>query len=87
MTVQRSPVKFGGRARTSKDILNELDITEGDLILIRSEKKDVLVSLYYDDIMENGKIKLREEDLKKLGVDEGDLVTIKKHHSLLNKLL
>lgn len=87
LTVQKSPVKFGGRARINKDVLEKLDITKGDTILVRSKSKDILVSLYYDGFMKDKNIKLREEDMKKLGVEEGDKVVIKEHHNLLNKLL
>lgn len=87
LKVEESPIIPGGRTRVNKDDIKNLDIYEGDLIVVSSEKKDILVSMYTDDMIEEGRISIREEDRKKLKVQEGDEVDIRKHEKLLTKLL
>jgi len=87
LRVEESPVESGGRVRVNKGDIKDHDIQEGDLIVVSSEKKDILVSIYTDEMIEEGRISIRVEDRKKLKVGEGDEVEIRKHEKLLNKLL
>ncbi|MGM0509861.1 MAG: hypothetical protein ACQESD_01870 [Thermoplasmatota archaeon] len=80
-----SPVQFGGRARVNKDILEQLEVDEGDLVVVSSDNKDILVSLFSDELMDEDKIKLRKDDLRKLKTSEEKNVTLRKHQSFLNK--
>ncbi len=87
LKVEESPVKSGGRSRVSQDTLKKMSLAEGELVVLSSNNKDILVTLYCDNLIGNGKIKIRHQDLKKLGVKDGDEVTIKQHQSLLTNLL
>lgn len=87
LEVQVSPVKTGGRVRINPDIKSDLDLEEGGLAIVSSETKDILVSTFYDEYVDEGKIILREGDRKKLNITEGESVGLRKHQSLLNKLL
>jgi len=87
LTVGVSHVKVGGRARISSSTLNDLGLEEGDLAIVSSESKDILVSTFCDKFVDDGGIVLREQDIKKLNVSKGDKVTLRKHESMLTKLL
>ncbi len=85
LQVVSSPIKFGGRARVNDKTLDEANIKEETLVVVSSEKKDVLVTIYSDMLIEEGLIKLRGEDMRKLGVKDDAKVTMKEHSSLLKK--
>lgn len=87
LDVKESPIQFGGRARVNSNVLDDLDINEGDQVVLSSKSADVLVSIYSDNLLEEGIIKLRGKDRKKLAIQEGDEIEVRKHKSLLNKLL
>lgn len=87
LTVENSPVKVGGRARVSFSTVKDLDLEEGDLAIVSSESKDILVSTFCDKFVEDNVIVLREQDIKKLNVSKRDNVTLRKHQSILTKLL
>ena len=87
LKVEESPVKSGGRSRVSRETLKNMNLTEGELVVLRSNKKDVLVTLYGDNLIDDGKIKIRKQDTRKLGVKEGDEIKIKQHQNLLKSLL
>ncbi len=83
LDVEKSPIKFGGRARVSKNTLNELGIDNGDQVVVSSESKDILVTIFSDDLLDDRVIRLREDDRKKLDVEEGQTVKIARHKKLL----
>lgn len=85
LQTEESPIAFGGRARINKSVLEQLNVEEGNLVVVSSEDKDILVSIYSDEMIDEGKIKLRKNDLKKLKVDEDKYVEIKEHQSYLQK--
>lgn len=87
LIVEASPVKSGGRARVNTETVQNMDVEDGELIVLSSDRKDILVSISGDSLINEGKIKLRRLDLEKLGVSEGQTVNIKRHKKLLNKLL
>ncbi|MEF8874453.1 MAG: hypothetical protein V5A88_07275 [Candidatus Thermoplasmatota archaeon] len=87
LRVEESSIKSGGRVRVNEEAIENLDIYDGELIVVSSEKKDILVSMYTDDMIEEGRISIREDDRKKLDVEGRDEVEIRKHEKLLNKLL
>jgi len=87
LVVEKSPIESGGRARVNNEFLDKLEISSGDLVVISSDKKDILVNIFGDDLVEEGKIILRVLDVEKLGVTEEDEVSVKKHQKLLTKLL
>lgn len=87
LRVEESPVKSGGRSRINRKTLEKLNITEGESVVLRSNHKDILVTIFSDNLIDEGEIKIRQQDLKKLSVKEGDEIKIKKHQSLLTNLL
>ncbi|MFP3871745.1 MAG: hypothetical protein ACLFVL_02570 [Candidatus Aenigmatarchaeota archaeon] len=87
LEVENSPIEAGGRVRIDKDTLEELNVVEGELIVVSSKNKDILVSVYSDEMMEKGKISIRVKDRKKLEVEEGDGVDVREHKNLLHKVL
>ncbi len=87
LKVEESPVKSGGRSRVSPDTLKRMNLGEGELVVLSSNKKDILVTLYCDNLIGNGRIKIRKQDTRKLGVKEGDEIKIKQHQNLLKSLL
>ncbi|MEF8835391.1 MAG: hypothetical protein V5A76_04470 [Candidatus Thermoplasmatota archaeon] len=87
LLVEKSPIEAGGRARINTDILEKLEVETGDNVVVSSDKRDILVKIYDDDMVEKNKIILRSRDVEKLGVEEKEEVTIRKHKKLLSKLL
>jgi len=87
LVVEKSPIESGGRARVNNEFLEALEISSGDLVVVSSDKKDILINIFGDDLVEEGKIRLRALDVEKLGVTEEDKVSVKKHQKLLTKLL
>jgi len=87
LEVENSPIESGGRARVNEEIMKEAELEDGQMIVVSSENKDILVSAYSDYMIEREKISLRVNDRKKLGVQEGDKVTVREHKKLLQKLL
>ncbi len=87
LVVEKSPIEAGGRARVNSAVIDRLDITSGDLVVVSSDKKDILVKLFGDDLVEEDKIRVRGHDVEKLGIEEDDEVSVKKHKKLLKKLL
>ncbi len=87
LTVDRSPVKVGGRARVNPNTIEELNLDEGELAIVSSKTKDILVSAFSDNFVDDGGIMLREQDINKLNISKGDKVNLRKHESILTKLL
>lgn len=87
LEVENSPIEAGGRARVNEELMKEAELEDGQMIVVSSENKDILVSAYSDYMIEREKISLRGKDRKKLGVQEGDKVTVREHKKLLQKLL
>ncbi|MFO8109603.1 MAG: hypothetical protein R6U17_03640 [Thermoplasmata archaeon] len=85
LKVKPSVVRIGGTARTDNDTMKTLMMNDGELAVISSEKKDILVNLFADSLIESGCIKLREGDMKKLSVNSGDMVRVRAHENLLSK--
>jgi len=87
LVVEKSPIESGGRARVNSTILEKLGVSSGDLVVVSSDKKDILITIFGDDLIDEGKIRLREFDVEKLAVVEDEEVSVKKHKTLLTKLL
>ncbi len=87
LIVEVSPVRSTGRARVNSKVLKKLDISNGELVVVSTEKNDILVSIFGDELVEESNIKLRILDVEKLRTEEGKEVKIRKHQKLLKKLL
>ncbi len=85
--VEESPIRSGGRVRVNAEVLKRLEVETEDLIVVSSDKKDILVKIYGDDLIDEDKIRIRISDREKLGVEEDEEVSVRKHQKLLTKLL
>lgn len=78
-------VKIGGSARVHTKSMSALGIRDGELAVIRSDKRDILVNLFSDTMVEEGCIKLREGDMEKLSVVSGAVINVMGHEGLLKR--
>ncbi len=85
LEAEQGSVRIGGRARVNPEDLDRIGITEGDLAVLSSDHKDILVNIFSDIFVERGKIIIREDDMKKLKVGDGGTVELTEHESLLNQ--
>ncbi len=83
LNVEESPVTMGGRARINKNNLAKLGIKEGSLVVLSSEEKDILVNIYSDQLVDEGSVVIRKEDMKKLITAEGCSVKVRPHSKVL----
>ncbi len=83
LIAEESPVKFGGRARINRKHLLDIGINDGSQVVLSSKTKDILVDIFSDELVEEGKIIIRGEDMKKLGINESGSVQIQAHSKLL----
>ena len=63
-------------ARISDNVLEKLGVDEGHSIVVSTEKKSILVTIYGDQLIEDELISLRPGDRKKLHVSKGDKVSL-----------
>ncbi|MFO7991790.1 MAG: hypothetical protein R6U61_05805 [Thermoplasmata archaeon] len=85
LEAEQGSIRINGRARINPEDLDRLGISEGELAVLSSDYKDILVSIFSDIFVEKGKIIIREDDMKKLKVGGGDTVELTEHQSLLNQ--
>jgi hypothetical protein len=74
--VKRSPISGSGIARVHTSIIKMAEFEEGKAAEVSKDGKRRVLRLVADDIMEKGKISLRQKDLDKLGAREGDEVIL-----------
>ena len=76
LKVAKSVIKVDGTCRVHDSVLPDLGMEEKDQLTIHFEDEAVLCTLYADDLVPKGTIKLRGEDMKRLGVSEGHKVLV-----------
>jgi arginine/ornithine N-succinyltransferase beta subunit len=77
LIVKKSPISGSGIARVHVGILEEVKgIEETKPVLVESKETARVLRLVADDIMERGRISLRQKDMNKLRVSEGEEVTL-----------
>ena len=76
LVVKRSPISGSGIARVNVSVLSRVEVEEGKAALLRCGGNERVVRLVADDIMDEGKISLRQKDLEKLRVKSGGTVTL-----------
>jgi formylmethanofuran dehydrogenase subunit D len=87
LEVKESPIEGkDGVARISDDILTKLQAEEGHSVVVASESKELLITIYADQMIETNKISLRPGDRKKLGVAGGDKVFLSPHKTVRESL-
>lgn len=82
MTVKKSAVKGEGIARIHDAALGSLTIQSGENIVVSSDTKSILVTMFGDTLIGKDDIRLRENDMKKLGVKKGDCVNVEKYRKI-----
>lgn len=80
LKIQKRAVKSRGRARLNKSMLSKLGSEDESRLEIINEAagKSVTVTLFADSMVEEGFIRLGDEDLEDLGLTEGDTVIIRR---------
>ncbi|MGC1122479.1 MAG: TrkA C-terminal domain-containing protein [Candidatus Methanofastidiosia archaeon] len=80
LKIQKRAVKSRGRARLNKSMLSKLGTEEESKLEIINDAagESVTVTLFADSMVEEGFIRLGEEDLEALGLNEGDTVIIRR---------
>ncbi len=88
LKVQKRAVASRGRARLNKSMLAALDAREESKLEIVNQamNRSVTVTLFADSLVEEGYIRLSEEDLEALGLKEEDTVVIRKKPPLPEKI-
>lgn len=76
LMVKRSPISGSGIARVHVSVLQMVKVEEGKPALLRRGTKERVVRLVADEMMEKGKVSLRQKDLERLRVKAGDMVTL-----------
>ena len=88
LKIRKRAVPSHGRARLHTSMLSQLGVQEGAKLEIINEMsgKSVTVTLFADSMVEEGYIRLSEEDLASLGMHEEDTVTIKRKPPLTEQI-
>ncbi len=86
LKVKKSRVSKGGRTRLCKDAFDELELHDGDDIVVKSDEKSVAVKAFSDDLVEKDHVYLRKDDMNRLDVKEEDTVTVLPHQSISGKV-
>jgi formylmethanofuran dehydrogenase subunit D len=87
LEVKESPIEGkDGVARISDDVLAKIGAEEGHSIVVASESKELLITIYADQMIEPNKISLRPGDRKKLSVAGGDKVFLTPHKTVSESL-
>jgi len=76
LKVKRSPISGSGIARVHSSVLKKGDFIEGKPHFVQKADRKRVMRLVADEIMDKGKISLRQKDMNKLKVSEGDEVTL-----------
>jgi hypothetical protein len=76
----------GGIARLHSSHMEMFEDDEEHRVVLKHEKKDIVVILVSDNIAPKGVITLRSGDMEDLGIEEGDIVEIEPYHKLTDEL-
>jgi ElaB/YqjD/DUF883 family membrane-anchored ribosome-binding protein len=88
LKIRKRAVKSRGRARLHTSMLEKLGAEEESKLEIVNEAlgKSVTVTLFADSMVEEGYIRLSEDDLQSLGMSDGDTVIIRKKPPLTEEM-
>jgi len=70
---------LGGVARISTKSIEQLGAEEGESISVTANNKSHLLTVYADDMIDPGIIKIRHGDMKDFKITAGDKVTVHAH--------
>jgi len=82
LTVKKSAVKGEGIARIHESVLGSLTIQSGENVVVSSNTKSILVTVFGDTLIGKNDVRLRENDMKKLGVKKGDYINVKNYRKI-----
>ncbi|MFW3146258.1 MAG: hypothetical protein ACMUIE_05555 [Thermoplasmatota archaeon] len=87
LMVKRSPISGSGIARVHTKVLESDDFKEGGPIIVTGSKtRKRVLRLVADNMMEKGKVSLRQKDMDKLGVREGHKVILEPMEKMGNRI-
>lgn len=87
LKVKESPVRFGGSVRVHDSILTKLGCEEKDqIVLMNDDEKQILNTIYADDLVAKDTVILRTEAMEDLDVKEGDEITLQVNKKILEDL-
>jgi hypothetical protein len=76
LKIKRSPISGSGIARVHSSVLKMADFEEGKVVEASLKNRKRVMRLVADEIMERGKISLRQKDIEKLGAAEGEEILL-----------
>jgi hypothetical protein len=76
----------GGIARIHSSHMDMFEEDEEHRVVLRNDKKDIVVILVSDRLAPKDTITLRTGDMEDLDVDEGDIIEIEPYHKLTDEL-
>lgn len=76
LKVQKSPIKMAGSCRIHESTLEGIGCERKQQIAVSAGGRTILCTLFADDLVPNGAIKLRSADMKNLGVEDGAMVSV-----------
>ncbi|MFO8109763.1 MAG: hypothetical protein R6U17_04475 [Thermoplasmata archaeon] len=87
LKVKESPIRFEGSVRVHDSILEELGCEEKDqIVLMNDDEKQILNTIYSDDLVAKDTVILRTEAMKDLDVKEGDEITLQVNKEIFKDL-
>jgi len=87
LKVKKSPIRIGGSIRVHDSILKELGCEEKDqVVLMNDDDKQILNTIYADELVAKDTVILRTESMKDLDVKEGDEITLQVNKKILENL-
>ena len=86
LRVKESRVSTTGTVRINTATLEKLQMTEGEKLDIYFVEKKRTVIAYADDIIDEGEISIRNEDMDDLGAANGENVVVSPHEPFTERL-
>ncbi len=87
LKVKESPVRFGGSVRVHDSVLKKLGSEEKDqIVLMNDDEKEILNTIYADDLVAKDTVILRTDAMEDLEVKEGDEITLKVNKEILQDM-
>lgn len=86
LKVEESKISGGGKARVCPKAFDELEASPGEGIVVSSGEKNILLTAFTDDLVEEGNIYLRKKDMDRLDVSPGDMISVSSYTSVSEQL-
>jgi hypothetical protein len=76
LKVHKSPIRMAGSCRIHESVIEGIGCERKQQIAVSAGGRTILCTLFADDLVPMGAIKLRSTDMKNLGVEDGTTVTV-----------